>query len=101
MPPRGMRTLQCAFLSGPNRSLECIVMDVNRPLVSVSQMVSRGWRVVFAPEELGGSYVEHNTLGDRHRLWGRDGVFVLPVVVTNDSEQQEPVSGFGGPALQL
>ena len=101
LPPKGMRTLQCAFLSGPTRSLECIVMDVNRPLVSVSQMVGRGWQVVFAPEASGGAYIVHGVLGDLHRLWPPDGVFLLPVVIVNDTTAQMPVSGFAGPALQL
>ena len=43
LTPHGMRTLECAFLSGPSRSPECLVMGVNRPLVSASQMVSRVW----------------------------------------------------------
>ena len=96
--PQGMRTLQCAFLSGPRRSLECLVMDVNRPLVSVSQMISRGWNVTFQPEDDGGSYIHHPKLGDTHRIWPKDGVFVLPVVVTNDPSAQEPITGFPGPA---
>ena len=101
LAPKGMRTLECAFLSGPRRSLECIVMDVNRPLVSVSQMVSRGWTVTFSPEEGDGSYIHHAGLGDSHRLWPRDGVYLLPVVVVNDLTAQQPVQGFPGPALQL
>ena len=101
LDPLGMRVLECAFLSGPVRSVECLVMDVNRPLVSVSQMATRGWTVTFAPESQGGSFIHHRELGDRHTLWPRDGVYILPAVVVNDPTESTPVPGFPGPASGL
>ena len=76
-------------------------MEVNRPLVSVSQMASRGWEVTFWSEEAGGSFIRHRELGDSHRIWPKDGVFVLPVVVINDPTAQTFVPGFRGQALPL
>ena len=53
-------------------------MDVSKPLLSVSRMVKRGYRVVFDSEQNGGSYARHMASDKRYRLHERNGVYVLP-----------------------
>ena len=45
-------------------------------------MVQRNCRVVFDSEAAGGSWIEQKTTGEKHKLYLRGGVFILPVWIT-------------------
>ena len=63
---------------------------MSKPLLSVSNVLKKGYRVVFDAEESGGSYIEHKETGEWFRLYERNGVFVLPswVVCPNVGQAQ-------------
>ena len=60
----------------------CSVTDVDKPLLSVAQLVRHGGKVVFAKDE---SYID---LGDgrRDQLEFRDGLFRLKLWVPRDQK---------------
>ena len=89
---QGRQRLTCGFQKGQDKTLEFLVMDVHRALGSVSQMVERGCRVVFDSEDKGGSYIHCRSTGERHKVYARNGVYVLPLWV------REPQVGFPGQA---
>ena len=66
----GERTVEYEFDDGTNGSITYQVMNVSRPVLSVSEMNSRGHTVVFEPK---GAYIIKS--GKRLDLWRRDGVF--------------------------
>ena len=103
LPTLGKQTLTCAFLRGQPKALEFLVMAVTRPLGSVSQMVERGCRVVFDDESSGGSYLEHKATGDKHRIFLRGGIYVLPawVQMPEPGNPDGHVEGFPRPAVTL
>ena len=95
-----------------------LVMDVTRPLASVSQMIKQHCRVIFDGPDGEGSYILHKPSGDKHKLFLKGGIFILPVWVlagpltTGEAraEDQDPAlahvtrdgeakSDFGRPAL--
>ena len=51
------------------------VAAIAQPLLSVGQVTSRGNRVILGPKV---SYLETNT-GKKHRIFLKNGVYVLPV----------------------
>ena len=53
------------------------VTNVRRPLLSVSQAVSKGMRIVFDSESNGGSWMECKKTGRRMKLEQRNGIFVM------------------------
>ena len=71
-------------------------------------MVGNGCRVVFDSDAHGGSYLQHKATGDKHRIFLRNGVYVLPILarrhVDEDTTwQQQPgeLGSLGGVSLQL
>ena len=64
-------------------------MDVSKPLLSVSRMVKRGYRVVFDTEQNGGSYIESKD-GTWFKVYERNGVYVLPSWVRPFEGQAQP-----------
>ena len=63
--------------SGKLLNMAFQVVDVHKPLLSVSKITEQGHKVVFSEEE---SYIELAG-GDRLLLQNRDGVFELEVLV--------------------
>ena len=59
---------------------KCSVADVDKPLLSVAQVVHNGGKVVFSKEE---SYIEHAT-GRQDRLEFRNGLYTLKLWVPRD-----------------
>ena len=53
------------------------MVDVHKPLLSVSKITEQGHKVVFSKEE---SYIEL-TSGEKLQLQSKDGVFELEVLV--------------------
>ena len=83
VPVLGRKTLSCCFNNGARKSLQFFVMDVMRPLASVSQMVARDCRVVFDGQNGEKSFIHHKPTGDKHKLFLKGGVFILPVWILN------------------
>ena len=77
LAPEGTARVALRCAGGRRLSTKFQVMDVARPLASVSQMVEKGAWVVFRPEGEGGSYL-WTPNGASERLFCRDGVYVLP-----------------------
>ena len=73
-------------------------MDVTRPLASVSKMIRNHCKVVFDGPEGEGSYILHKPSGDRHKLFLKNGIFVLPVWVMAGPLKQEGESEPDEPA---
>ena len=80
----GKKTLTCHLNNGSIKTLSFFVMEVMRPLASVSQMVSRSCRVVFDGRNGEGSYIYHKPTGDTHTLFLSHGVFILPVWIMDN-----------------
>ena len=80
----GKKTLTCHLNNGSTKTLSFLVMDVMRPLASVSQMISRDCRVVFDGKDGEGSYIYHKPTSDTHKLFLRRGVFILPVWIVDN-----------------
>ena len=53
------------------------VMDVSKPLLSVSRVVAKGYRVVFDDDEYG-SYMLHKDSNTYYKLYEKNGVYVMP-----------------------
>ena len=65
------------------------VAAVNKPLVSVSKLISDGWRVVFDEEA---SYIIHKRTGNRIDIRRERGVFVVDAFV-DPAESKTKVKG--------
>ena len=78
---------------GYKRALNASVTDVDRPLLSVAQMVQKGGKVVFSPQ---GSYVEHPKTGERLALEQKGGLFMLKMWIPREENQQR----MGGPSFR-
>ena len=67
---------------GAMRDMRFTVCDVSKALGSVSQMCRTGHRVVFNPPWSNeGSYIEHESIGERLWLQEEGGLYVLPTKV--------------------
>ena len=84
----GCRSPVVRLQNGKEARMNFIVMDVKRPLASVSQMVQAGHRVVFDSEANGGAYIEDRANNCWHKVYERDGVYVLPTWVVPPARQQ-------------
>ena len=56
---------------------------INKPLLSVSKLISDGWRVVFDDEE---SFMVHKTTRKYIKIKRERGVFVIDAYVNNPSQ---------------
>ena len=63
-------------------SFNCSVTEVDKPLLSVAQVVHNGGKVVFSKDE---SYIEMGA-GRRDQLEFRNGLYVLKLWVPRDQE---------------
>ena len=81
MQALGKKRLTCCFNNGSVKTMSFLVMDVTRPLASVSQMIKQHCRVIFDGPEGEGSYILHKPSGDKHKLFLKGGIFILPVWV--------------------
>ena len=75
----GEKTVEYEFDDGTKGSITYQVMNVSRPVLSVSEMNARGHTVVFEPK---GAYIVKS--GKRLDLWRRDGVFYLTGKILNE-----------------
>ena len=67
---------------GFKRASKASVTDVDRPLLSVAQVVQNGGKVVFSKDE---SYIEMGA-GRRDQLEFRNGLYVLKLWVPRDQK---------------
>ena len=75
---KGTKVVKCAFQNGEREDLRFKIMspDVRRGLVSVSECVKAGNKVVFDKDH---SYVYNYKNDSYKRIYLKDGVYVLPV----------------------
>ena len=90
VPTLGQRTPVLQFQNKTIGAVDFEVMDVSKPLLSVSRMVARGHRVVFDAESNGGSYIQNTHSGKRLRIYERNGVYVVPSWVRPFSGPSQP-----------
>ncbi len=80
----GRKSIFGETTAGKNIGLSFVEMEVHRPLASVSQMVKKGNMVVFGHPKKG-AYVYNKATGLEHPLEERNGIYILPVWVTENS----------------
>ena len=96
----GRKQLTCCFNNGSVKTMSFLVMDVTRPLASVSQMIKQSCRVVFDGPDGEGSFILHKPSGDKHKLFLKGGIFILPVwVLAGPMSTSPPASDSQYPAL--
>lgn len=69
------------LIDGVAKGIECQLAPIQKPLVSASAMVSKGHRVVFQDEHLGGAYCEHIGTGETTRFRTVNGVWEMEMIV--------------------
>jgi hypothetical protein len=57
------------------------VCEVNQGLLSVSKAVAAGNRVIFAPDQQGGSFIENLASGEKTWLKAEGGMYTLKMWV--------------------
>jgi hypothetical protein len=82
----GRKSIYGETTAGEHVGFSFVEMDVHRPLASVSQMVKKGNMVVFGHPKKG-SYVHNKATGLEHPLEERNGIYILPVWVTENKGQ--------------
>ena len=74
----GKKSPTLAFQNGDVEKLDFKVMKIHKPLVAVSKIVAARNRVVFQPEDAGGSFIENLKTKTKKRVYEKHGVYVLP-----------------------
>lgn len=85
VPDWGSRTFSAQTDDFRDRRLTCKVGPVRKLLMAVSDMTSRGNRVVFDPQ---GSYVEHIQSGERTTIEKKNGIYTMRLWVKKGSSNQ-------------
>ena len=85
VPDWGSRTFSAQTDDFRDRRLTCKVGPVRKLLMAVSDMTSRGNRVVFDPR---GSYVEHIQSGERTTFEKKNGIYTMRPWVKKGSSNQ-------------
>ena len=87
IPHKGQKTFKAVTYEGLEKQLTASVTDVDKPLLSVAQIVRSGSRVVF---DRSGSYVEDE---NKEKIWleQQGGLFTLKMWVPK--EQGSPFPG--------
>ena len=67
--------------SGQLKGMTFQACDVTKPLASVKRMMDAGHAVIFAPDELGGSFILNLATGDDEALIEEDGNYFMDVWV--------------------
>ena len=76
VPNLGQRAPVLQFQNRSQAPVQFEVMDVSRPLLSVSRLVAKGYKVSF-DEGDGGSWTQQKSIGKWFRFYERGGVHVL------------------------
>ena len=85
VPTLGSKRTVLRFQSGKTGAVEFDVMDVPKPLLSVSKVLQKGYWVIFDTDC---SYIENKVTGEWFKLYERGGVFVLPSWLCYPNEGQ-------------
>ena len=85
IPNKGYKHFVGVTEEGYKRALNASVTDVDRPLLSVAQIVKKGSKVVLSPQ---GSYVEHPRTRERLALEQKGGLFTLKMWIPRKESQQ-------------
>ena len=84
-PTKGYKNFVGVTEEGFKRALKASVTDVDRPLLSVAQMVQKGNKVVFSSQ---GSYVENSKTKERLALEQKGGLFMFKMWIPREENQQ-------------
>ena len=79
----GERKVNLLAENGTWASIVFQVVGINKPLLSVSKLISDGWRVVFDEEE---SFMIHKTTQQYIKIKRERGVFVIDAYVNKPSQ---------------
>ena len=93
IPNKGYKSFVGITDDGFKRALKASVTDVDRPLLSVAQIVQNGNRVDFSSQ---GSYVGHPKTRERLALEQKGGLFTLKMWIPREENQQRS----GGPSFR-
>ncbi len=89
----GQQKINFRTQAGGKRIMTFRVAKVTKPLCAVSQVCSKGNKVVFDSD---GSYIEHKATGAKTWLRENNGVYVLDVSIEKNSNNNEcPFGGQG------
>ena len=88
IPNKGHKCFVGHTACGAQLRMNTNITDVDECLLSVSQMVTHGATVVFAPAEKGGSYIESN--GGHIPLEYKDKVYKLKMWIPRDQPPANP-----------
>ena len=86
IPHKGQKTFKAVTNAGLEKQLTASVTDVDKPLLSVAQIVRSGSRVIF---DTTGSYVEDE---NKERIWldQQGGLYTLKMWVPRDQGTHFP-----------
>ena len=87
VPDLGSRTFDAKTTHSQNRRLTCKVGPVRKMLLSVTDMLSKGNRVVFDPQ---GSYAENIATGDWTPIEQKNGIFIMKLWVKRGPRNNSP-----------
>ena len=85
IPNKGYKNFVGVTEEGFKRTLRASVTDVDRPLLSVAQIVQNGSKVVFTSQ---GSYVENLKTRERLALEQKGGLFTLNMWIPREENQR-------------
>ena len=92
IPNLGQKLFVTHSEDGTKRQVLAQVCEVNKALLSVSKMVSRGYKVVIGELDENGnriSYIEDNTTNERLWIEEENGMYALKVWVRTDGKEAE------------
>jgi hypothetical protein len=97
VPNEGTLVAKAWLMGNEEVGMRMAVANISQPLISVGQMVNQGNKVVLSPKV---SYLETKS-GGIHRIFQRNGVYVLPVWIDSAkvSKRSSPFSGQGHSCL--
>ena len=97
VPNEGTLVAKAWLMGNEEVAMRMAVANISQPLISVGQMVNQGNKVVLSPKV---SYLETKS-GGIHRIFQRNGVYVLPVWMDSAkvSKRSSPFSGQGHSCL--
>ena len=85
----GFKTPTLKFQNGDVHNLKFSVMDkLHEHVVATWKVVAADNRIVTQPENQGGSFIEDVRSKRKKRIFGRNGVFVLPCWVVKQNSQK-------------
>jgi hypothetical protein len=81
IPNLGEKRFMAMTEQGTQKAMVAQVCEVNQGLLSVSKAVAAGNRVIFAPDQHGGSFIENMASGEKTWLRAEGGMYTLKMWV--------------------